>query len=238
MKKTFQRAKSIYQISFKKNDYLWAKYVSRPPAALLLAMLEDVPVTPHQLTLFGLLVSFISCLLFAFRPDKTGLIVGWLCLQLAFIIDCMDGMLARYKNKGSPEGQKFDFLADELKTYMTFAAVVWRLYAASGQTLTLALGMVGVAFMAAGFATTHFMRSPEYTGLTHHGQRAFRTGIVGRLEHAASALMHYPSWIWIPVFLDRMDLFFWINALIYTAYFLYAFCRVAFKLGRRSRFNA
>jgi phosphatidylglycerophosphate synthase len=68
--------------------------------------LVKTPVTTLSLTC-GLLSAFAMA-----RGSRTGLLLGALLLQLAFILDNCDGEIARRKNLKSQFGMWYDFVAD------------------------------------------------------------------------------------------------------------------------------
>jgi hypothetical protein len=67
-----------------------------------------------------------------------GLIAAALVLHLAFVLDCVDGQLARIKGLSSPVGAYLDFLVDELKAVLLIACCAGRL-ALDGRAPLLAL---------------------------------------------------------------------------------------------------
>src|SRR5690349_11020944 len=89
---------TIYRQSKKRRDNFWTEYVSRPPAAVLVMLLRNTPVTPNQVSFIAISVAALGCALLIFWQGWTGLIVSGVVLQLAYVIDCVDGQLARLKN--------------------------------------------------------------------------------------------------------------------------------------------
>ncbi len=114
--------RSIYLRSKKQNDNLWTEWVSRPPAALLVWALERTAVTPNQISFVASGVAALGAGVLVAWRSWAGLIAAGLLLQLAYIIDCADGQLARLKHLESPVGALLDFLLDEVKALMVLAA--------------------------------------------------------------------------------------------------------------------
>ena len=54
-------------------------------------------------------------------------------LELSYVLDCVDGQLARLRGTSSPVGAHFDFLMDELKAFLLVGATAARLWGESGR---------------------------------------------------------------------------------------------------------
>ena len=89
--------------------------------------LHRLPVTPNQITVASLLVGLTAGVLLAVGTWVTALLASVL-VQLAFVLDCADGQLARYSGTASERGAWLDGAADVLKSFaillgLTFWAV-------------------------------------------------------------------------------------------------------------------
>ena len=173
----------IYRRSVKADDLRFNRYIARPKAALLVYLLRPTPITPNQVTLLSLFTALIGLATLLLCPGQVGLIAAALVLHLAFVLDCVDGQLARIKGLSSPVGAYLDFLVDELKAVLLIACCAGRL-ALEGRAPLLALhtspaefwlglGLLGVCIASAGISTTTFMRRPEYFEAVH-GRRGER----------------------------------------------------------------
>ena len=102
--------RDIYRSSRKKKDINWfTAHVARPPAAIVVWMLRDTPVTPNQITFGSAIVAAGACAMFATLPGWGWLIVAAFVFELSFILDCADGMLARLRKTASPLGHLLDY---------------------------------------------------------------------------------------------------------------------------------
>lgn len=185
----------IYRRSLKPNDLRFNNWVCRPPAAVLVYLLRRTPVTPNQVTFLSLLVSLLSGAALLLWPTAAGLWLAAGLIYLAFVLDCVDGQLARITGKSSAVGAYLDFLADEIKAVTLIAAVAGRLALAGapalggpldGTTFWLIVGLGGVTASACGMALTTFMRRPEYFEATT-GQKAVRVAGFTRFEEPKPA---------------------------------------------------
>lgn len=234
----------IYRVSKKVRDInLWTEWVCRPPAAVLVYFLQRTRVTPNQITLVATVVSAAACALFIALPGWWGAVVAALVFELSFVLDCVDGQLARLKKTTSLVGHHLDFLMDEIKAFLVFGSVTARLYRFSGDTTYLLVGIAGMACLGAGLSMTTFMRRPEYGAPppTEDGQpaalRRMRgpVGIaVGLAERAARVVVHYPSYILLVALVPpgRLDLYFWAYAGVNALYAARSFLAITLKLGR------
>src|SRR5436309_3046958 len=79
--------------------------------------------TPNQLTLVNLAVFVAAIAALVAAPSYWGGLLAIGVLELSYLFDCADGMLARYKKLASKEGHLFDFFTDELKATLLVAAL-------------------------------------------------------------------------------------------------------------------
>lgn len=84
-------------------------------------------VTPNQVTLLGFLVAVLACLLLAGGHYWSG-ILGALLLYGSWVLDCMDGTLARLTFAESAFGQKLDTVLGHVTNLAIFAALIWAVY--------------------------------------------------------------------------------------------------------------
>ena len=129
-----------YRRTQKPRDILWNRFVARPLAAVLLVPLARTRVTPNQVTFLTLVVFAGAAALIAFGPSYGMLVAGAAVLELSYVLDCVDGQLARLKGTSSPVGAHLDFLMDELKAFLLVGAVAVRLWRPESPWLTVPPG--------------------------------------------------------------------------------------------------
>lgn len=247
MAATLREIATIYRNSKKKKDInLWTEWVCRPPAAVLVYVLRNTRATPNQVTFLATFVAFVACALFVLLPSWWGAIVAALVFELSFVLDCVDGQLARIRKTASTIGHHLDFLMDEIKAFFVFGAVtvrLWRGAAPEQGALYLLVGLAGMACLGSGLCLTTFMRRAEYgapppTEDGQPAQLAARRGPIGLLlsfiERAARVVVHYPSYILLVALIPpgRLDLYFWAYAAVNALYAAKSFAAIFFKLGR------
>src|SRR5687768_7960849 len=234
----------IYRASKKKKDINWfTQHVARPPAAVLVWLFKGTPITPNQVTFLATVVAAGAGALFVGWLGWVGLIVAAAVFELSFVLDCVDGMLARLRKIASPLGHLLDFLMDELKAMLIYGCVTVRLWQETADDRVLIVGLAGLFCLAAGLTLTSFTRRPEYGAKppTEDGQpteTGGRRGIAGLVlspvEFAARIVVHYPQYIWICALADRMDLYFWAYAGVNALYLLKTLAGIMVRLGRFS----
>jgi phosphatidylglycerophosphate synthase len=246
----------VYRRTSKPKDILWNRLVARPLAAVLLVPLAATRVTPNQITLATLVVFAGGAALMALGPGYGALVLAAVVIELSYVLDCVDGQLARLKGTSSPVGAHLDFLMDELKAFLLVAAVGLRLWRGSGDQRFLIEALIGLLVVASAISLTTFLRRPEYAAATGavvgHGAGDYGDGFAqpaaagptssrpgGRLspirllEALGKLVVHYPSYILFVALANRIDLFLHAYLLMNGAYAARSLLGITVKLGRR-----
>ena len=227
----------IYLKTRKIPDFLWNTYVARPPAAVIVWMLAPTRVTPNQVTLAAFVVAGASIALMLFAPGYLGLVAAALVFELSYVLDCVDGMLARRRGTQSVVGHLLDFLMDEIKAFAMLGAVSVRLYWQTQDDRFLLLGILGLVCLASGIALTTFQRRPEIAGPPAppgpERKSSLIRGALGLVERGARFLIHYPSYILFVALAGRIELYFFPYIAVNALYAARAFSSVALRFGRR-----
>lgn len=233
----FTRAKEIYLQTRKPIDNFWTAYLSRPFAAIFVAWLEPKRITPNQVTILSFLVGIASAAWLALVLGHWALIVGALLFQLAYVLDCVDGMLARARKIASPQGHLLDFLMDELKAMAFFGAVSIRLYRETAEVLYLFVGVLGLVALASGLSLTTFTRRPELAQPTSEAPASPpkpRPLPIRLLEAGAKFLIHYPSYFLYVAIFNYAQGYLFVYAGINALYYARTFLGVVLRMGRGS----
>lgn len=250
-------ATQIYRKTRKKHDQLFNVYVMRPLASVAVALAARTPATPNQLTLLNLAIFVGAAALFIALPDPAGALWAVGALELSYLFDCADGMLARHKGLASKEGHLFDFFTDEIKATLLAGALAVRLYRTGGLGVDaspwpagdprfLLAGIAGVLVVASAISLTNFVRRPEISGRQTTVEAYYETvegapppSLIGR---AAGLLMtflrflnHYPSHIWIFALAGRLDVLFWMYVALNLLYLAKGWLGLAIRFGRPAR---
>jgi phosphatidylglycerophosphate synthase len=226
-------AAEVYRKTRKVPDLFWNAYVCRPVAAVLVDACKGTRLTPNQITLSALLVATASAAILLLVPGRLGLVAGILLFELSYVLDCADGMLARWRGTASPVGHLLDFLMDEIKAFVLLAAIATRLFLEQNEPRFLLLGLAGLVALASGVALTTFVRRPEVAGPAPvtAAPRA-RGGPLALVEQLAKFVIHYPSYIWLAAAVGHIELYFYPYVAVNALYAARALLSVAFRFGR------
>jgi len=240
-----------YRRTRKPRDILWNRFVARPLAAVLLVPLARTRVTPNQVTFATLVVFVAGAALLVACPARGALVGAVAILELSYVLDCVDGQLARWKGTSSPVGAHLDFLMDEIKAFVLVAAVAIRLWRGTHAERWLVEGLLGLAAVATAISLTTFVRRPEYAAATGaavaHGAGDYGGGFdapasaatparrrspLALVESVGRFVVHYPSYIVFVALANRMDLFLHAYVGLNAAYAARSLLGIARKLGR------
>jgi phosphatidylglycerophosphate synthase len=225
-------AAEVYRRTRKVPDLFFNSYLFRPIAAVLVAALRGSRVTPNQITLAAVLVALAAILVLVTVPTYAGLVLGVLVFEISYVLDCADGMLARWRGTASPVGHLLDFLMDEIKAFALLAGVSVRLFAVHGDARFLELGLLGLVALASGIGMTTFLRRPEVRGPEPAPATGGRRSPVQVVEGAAKFLIHYPSYIWFVALLGRIEWYFFPYIVVNTLYAARTLLQIALRFGR------
>jgi phosphatidylglycerophosphate synthase len=245
----------IYLATRKRNDLLFNHYVMRPLAGFAVALIAKTPATPNQITILNLAVFLVSAGLLVAWPTTAGALVAIAVLELSYLLDCADGMLARHRKVASQAGHLFDLFTDELKAIVLVGAIGVRSAQNGGlgpdlrpfaADHFLIATIVGVGVLASATSLTSFVRRPEITGKDTPVEAHYETvekkratsvpGFVAKTVFAfLRFLNHYPSHIFVWAAFGRLDLFFWMYVGINTLYLAQGWVTVLVRFGMPPR---
>jgi phosphatidylglycerophosphate synthase len=229
-------AREVYQRTKKVPDLFWNRFVCRPVAAVVVDGVKGTRVTPNQITLASFVVGIASAALIIVLPGRAGLIAAAIVYQASYVLDCADGMLARWRGIASPAGHLLDFLMDELKAFAILAAAAVRLQLEHPNQPFLLVGLGGLVALASGIALTSFQRHPEIAPpkTSAPPSRSLLARAARSLESGAKFLVHYPSYILYVAFTGRLELYFYPYVAVNVLYAARTWLSVAVRFGRPS----
>jgi hypothetical protein len=111
--------------AIKTKDGWWASIFAGPLANRLLERVCEIEwISPNLLTIISLLVGIFAASCFA-EGHYPYLCAGAFLVQLSFVVDCMDGQLARYRQQFSNLGAWLDRVCDRAKDFLYFFSLAW-----------------------------------------------------------------------------------------------------------------
>ncbi|WP_150237869.1 CDP-alcohol phosphatidyltransferase family protein [Nocardiopsis quinghaiensis] len=142
----------VKEETYKAKDAWWTVFLVDPLAGRLVVWTANrTSVTPNQLTLGAGILGLLSALCFAAPVLVTGggwpwLLLGALLFHLSFVLDCMDGKIARLKGTGSVFGTWVDFVFDRIRFFGCVMALLIGQWAVTGNAAYLIVAPVVVFF--------------------------------------------------------------------------------------------
>jgi phosphatidylglycerophosphate synthase len=104
----------------KPREEWWSRVFATPVAhGILLGVADWRWITPNRLTLLSLATALVACLLIT-TGQKANFFIAAAVIQVSYILDCMDGQLARYRNASS----RFGAFADKWSDHVKFPAIL------------------------------------------------------------------------------------------------------------------
>jgi phosphatidylglycerophosphate synthase len=132
--------------TYKARDAWWTVFLVDPLAGrLVLRIANRTSITPNQLTWGALVLGLGSAGCFL-NSSWQWLVAGAVLYHLSFVLDCMDGKIARLKGTGTVLGGWLDYVFDRVRVLACTLTLMWGQYDATGKELYLLLG-IGVVFL-------------------------------------------------------------------------------------------
>ncbi|WP_447040697.1 CDP-alcohol phosphatidyltransferase family protein [Streptomyces sp. DSM 118878] len=160
----------VRRITEKKRDAWWTVLLVDPVATPLVRFTAmRTNITPNQITWGAFLLGLGSAACFAFG-DWKWLVLGAVVYHLSFILDCMDGKVARLTGQGSVFGAWLDFVFDRIRVMVCGVALMGGQYERTGDTfyIWLALAVVGLD-------TLRYINSLEIFKIRHTMRKQIKT---------------------------------------------------------------
>lgn len=104
----------------------------------------NINISPNMITLISTILGIIAAV-FYYRADYASLVIGTIILNFSYIVDCMDGELARYKKISSIFGAWLDSACDMIVEFAVLAGLTLGLYFKTNNPTVLILGIFAVA---------------------------------------------------------------------------------------------
>ncbi|MGW1406640.1 CDP-alcohol phosphatidyltransferase family protein [Streptomyces sp. NPDC002403] len=124
--------RAVQKLTCKKRDAWWTVILVDPVATrMLIVMARFNFITPNRVTWAALFVGLGSAGFFL-KGDMQSLIIGAALYHLSFILDCIDGKLARLKGNGTVFGGWLDYVFDRIRVLFCALALMGGQYLRNG----------------------------------------------------------------------------------------------------------
>ncbi|MFB8037106.1 CDP-alcohol phosphatidyltransferase family protein [Streptomyces sp. NPDC056004] len=124
--------RAVQKLTCKKRDAWWTVILVDPVATrMLIVMARFNFITPNRVTWAALFVGLGSAGFFL-KGDMQSLVIGAALYHLSFILDCIDGKLARLKGNGTVFGGWLDYVFDRIRVLFCALALMGGQYLRNG----------------------------------------------------------------------------------------------------------
>ncbi|MCX0246810.1 CDP-alcohol phosphatidyltransferase family protein [Streptomyces drozdowiczii] len=138
--------RAVQKLTCKKRDAWWTVLLVDPVATrMLIGMAKFRFITPNRVTWSALFVGLGSAYFFL-KGDTPSLVIGAALYHLSFILDCIDGKLARLKGNGTVFGGWLDYVFDRIRVLFCALALMGGQYLRTHNELYL-LAALAVVFL-------------------------------------------------------------------------------------------
>ncbi|HEX5596660.1 MAG TPA: DUF5941 domain-containing protein [Micromonosporaceae bacterium] len=130
------------RLSVKEKDDFFTTYAVSTWSPWVTRIAARIGLSPTAVTAVSVLFAFAAAALFAFG-GRPAWVAGAVLLYLGFVLDCVDGQLARYTRQFSAWGGWLDTMADRAKEYVVYAGLAAGIVRAGlGDGWTLAIAAI------------------------------------------------------------------------------------------------
>jgi phosphatidylglycerophosphate synthase len=132
----------IRERTYKPVDAWWTVLLVDPLASRLVRIVAPYRrITPNVLTVIATLIGLGAAACFA-QADRWWLVAGAVLFHVSFVVDCMDGKIARLNGTGSNFGQWLDYVFDRVRVLACGFALMGGQYVRTGHAVYLYLAAV------------------------------------------------------------------------------------------------
>lgn len=119
---SIKELRQICQGPRKNLDSWHMKYIGRKPSIYITWLLLHTPISANQASLLVIVVSLIAALIFM-AGTKPAFLGASIVLQSWFVMDMVDGEIARYRKQTSLSGTYFDALSHYISHPLVFVGI-------------------------------------------------------------------------------------------------------------------
>lgn len=97
--------------------------------------------TPNHVSLMALIFGLLASI-FYLQGTHSALVVGAVLFEIAFVLDCTDGKIARVNNSGTKFGAYWDFIQDRILQFIALFTIVLGQFQLIGNTDIIFAGLI------------------------------------------------------------------------------------------------
>lgn len=114
--------KALLRLAVKEKDDFFTTYAVSSWSPLVTKLCARAGLTPSGVTALSVLFAVAAALAF-WEASRPAMVAGAVLLYLGFVLDCVDGQLARYTRRFGAFGGWLDTMADRAKEYAAYAGL-------------------------------------------------------------------------------------------------------------------
>ncbi|GGQ69433.1 DUF5941 domain-containing protein [Couchioplanes azureus] len=114
--------KALLRLAVKERDDFFTTYAVSTWSPLVTKLCARAGLTPGGVTALSVCFAVAAALAF-WQASRPAMVAGAVLLYLGFVLDCVDGQLARYTRRFSSFGGWLDTMADRAKEYAVYAGL-------------------------------------------------------------------------------------------------------------------
>ena len=174
--KQFQRDKPrLFKTNYSRAP-IYAKLVTHRITPYVVFLSLKWGLTPDQVTFLSMLAGWTAAVLFAF-PSRAMVLAAALALEAYYVLDSVDGQLARITGKCSKTGAFYDILLNSLVHPLVFICIGVGQYRITGQAVCLLYGaLAAISYVWLGLMWNVRAHVLWEAGLTERGLNAKERG--------------------------------------------------------------
>ena len=128
--------------TYKRRDAWWTVFLVDPIASrLVVPIANHTNITPNQVSFMSLVFGLLAAAAFA-EGDHRALLVGAVLYHVSFVLDCVDGKVARLKGTGSIFGMWLDYSFDRYRVLACTCALMYGQYHRTGEVRYIWLAVI------------------------------------------------------------------------------------------------
>lgn len=145
---------------YKEEGNWMARHITRDMALPLTRALLHFPVTANHVTTFSI-AAVLAAAIFLAQGTPASVLWGALLFQFWYLLDHVDGQVARYRGQASTTGIFYDFISHHIVNLSMLSSLGYGLFRESGETALLAGGFVA----ACSITLFHMIYESQYKAL-------------------------------------------------------------------------
>lgn len=202
----------------KRNQDWWSIVLGGPIAQIIAAVVADMRwITPNRVTWLAFALK-LACAPLVLVGSRHADIAATICMQLNVVLDCLDGVLARYRKAGSVTGAFLDKVTDAVGLLALGGAFAARVYRDTGDHVA-ALLLIGACALwsvrvYAYWVVAYIEKDKGAPRLTATADNRKDFGSLSFAER----LGYYAASTWRIALFAEADLFFWLGLALITGW--------------------